>query len=307
VADSQATPQLFDDVRTGAAYTGRLEELPALADAWMTTGGQTALSRETAGLTLRRFVRFARAHRVTAVGVVTDELVADFVSAPNVNGDPPAVSTQYQRRSSLRMAFLIASLCDRSIADPTRHLVLPSRSTMAARPLTDDELVLLRQVSLATVVETRRPAIVALAESGAVSTEISLVAVEDIDLQAGLVRLSGCNTASPRVARLTDWGKTQLTRRLQRAGTVPGQGVAYRGTGGGTAPHTSVSTTMRRLFDTAGLSTEPDVKLGSVRAWAGRKAFDETGCIDAVARVLGCNSLDVAARLIGWDWAERSK
>ena len=55
----------------------------------------------------------------------------------------------------------------------------------------------------------------------------------------------------------------------------------------------------------AGIEREPDVRPGSVVAWAGRRIFEETGSIEEVARRLGIRSLDRAARLIGWGWAPR--
>jgi hypothetical protein len=161
----------------------------------MVAGGQTHESCRSANLTFGRFVRFAGAYDVAMVSAVTEKLVAKFVSAPGANGRPPAIATQHQRRSTIRIALLLASQHDRSITDPTRHLALPSRSTMASRPVTDDELALLRQVSLATLVETRQPSIIALAEIGAVTTEISLVTVEDITLIAGWF---GYRDAAPR-------------------------------------------------------------------------------------------------------------
>ena len=53
----------------------------------------------------------------------------------------------------------------------------------------------------------------------------------------------------------------------------------------------------------AGIGREPDVRPGSVVAWAGRRIFDETESIEEVARRLGIRSLDRAARFIGWGWA----
>jgi integrase/recombinase XerC len=59
------------------------------------------------------------------------------------------------------------------------------------------------------------------------------------------------------------------------------------------------------MFTQAGLTREKDLGLSSVRAWAGRHAFDLTGRIEDAAAVMGCRTLDGAARLIGWDWTER--
>src|SRR5699024_7415098 len=101
---------------------------------------------------------------------------------------------------------------DPSVLDPTYDLVLPSRSKLAVRPLTVDEIDVLRAVSLSTLIETRQPAIVALAEAGAVTTEIAAITAGDIDLDACTASLPGARHAAPRVVPLTEWGATQLGR-----------------------------------------------------------------------------------------------
>jgi hypothetical protein len=56
--------------------------------------------------------------------------------------------------------------------DPTIDLVLPPRSFLAVRPLTDDEIVVCRSFSLQTLTATRQPAAWALAEATARNSEI---------------------------------------------------------------------------------------------------------------------------------------
>ena len=68
-----------------------------------------------------------------------------------------------------------------------------------------------------------------------------------------------------------------------------------------------MTTAGKAISDTlirAGLGCEPDVRPISVAAWAGRQLLDATGRVDAVARLLGVRSLDRAARIAAWDWAE---
>ena len=65
--------------------------------------------------------------------------------------------------------------------DPTIDLVLPPRSFLAVRPLTDDEIVVCRSFSLQTLTATRQPAAWALAEATARTSEIPHIVVSDLD------------------------------------------------------------------------------------------------------------------------------
>lgn len=271
-----------------------LTELTAHVAEWMVENGRAPASRSCAGHTLDRFVRFAAAFGIHDAADVTPEIARAFIEAPGVNGAAPSVPTMHDRRAAVRLAFRLQYRADPHIFDPTYDLALPSRTTDPARPLTDDEVEILRSVSVSTLIETRQPVIVALAEARAVTTEIATVAAKYID--DGTVWLSG-SRALPRTVSLTAWGAQQVARR---AVAVPdGPLVCGEHTECGQA---SVSVALRRMFDLAQLSSERDVRLGSLRAWAGRQAFDESGQIEDAARVLGCRSLDAAARTIGWSW-----
>jgi len=207
----------------------------------------------------------------------------------------------HHRRSVLRVFFRVLHSFDPTVVDPTWALELPSRSKDARRPVTDDELDVLRAVSLATLAETRQPSIVALAEAGAVTTEIAGVTAADVDLVASTVDLPGCYQARARTVPLTTWGAAQLARRISllHDSDVP---LTYAGADRRHAGQASISTNLRKLFTRAGLTSEDDLGLSSVRAWAGAQAFAATGHIEDAAAVLGCRSLDGAARLVGWDW-----
>jgi site-specific recombinase XerD len=280
---------------------GDLAALVASVLGWMGECGYTGSTREVTSETLTRFVAFAAAHGVRRVGEVTEDLAAGFVAASNTDGSSPAVPTMHQRRSVLRVFFRMLHRVDPAVLDPTWALALPSRTTAACRPVTDDELDVLRAVSLSSLGETRCPSIVALAEAGAVTTEIAAVTAAEVDPGAGVVSLCGSLHANPRVVELTEWGTAQLARRVRHLAGEP-VALAYAGAGRRHAAQASISTTLRTLFTRAGLSSEPDLKLASVRAWAGRRGFDRSGRIDHAAAVLGCRSLDTTARIIGWDW-----
>ena len=280
-----------------------LSELVGLVVSWMGDVGYSASTVAVTAEGLERFVQFAAAHDVTDLGGVNDELCAGFVTAVGLGGGRPSVPTMHHRRSVLRVLFRVLHGFDASVVDPTWALELPSRSVDAHRPLSDDELDVLRAVSLATVTDTRQPSIVALAEAGAVTTEIAAISAADIDLDGGIVSLPGCYQANPRRVPLTDWGGVQLARRIHHL-NGDDRPLTYAGADRRHAGQASMSTNLRRLFTRAGLTGEPGLGLGSVRAWAGRRVFDATGRIDAAAHVMGCRSLDAAARLIGWDWRD---
>jgi hypothetical protein len=167
--------------------------------------------------------------------------------------------------------------------------------------LADDEVDLVRLASRVTVAESRLPAIVALAEASATTTEIAAITAADVDLDAGTVQLPGSRLTRHRVAPLTDWGRIQIRRRVD---TVGDRRLTYDGHGDGSAGQRSVSVGLGRLLNAAGLGSEPDVGLGSIRAATGRRVFADTGRIEAAANTLGCRSLDIAARLIGWEWTK---
>jgi integrase/recombinase XerC len=186
--------------------------------------------------------------------------------------------------------------------DPTLDLVLPPRSSLAARPLTDEEIALGRSFSLSSTAETRRPAAWALAEASARTSEISGVFAGDLDLDRGQVWLAGGTKVEPRWAPLTTWGARALERRLETVGSDPAVPLIYEGRGSPESRQACACGAIGETLRRAGLAAEPDVRPVSVTAWAGQKVFEETGQIEAAARALGMRSLDRAATLIGWDW-----
>ena len=97
--------------------------------------------------------------------------------------------------------------------DPTIDLVLPPRSFLAVRPLTDDEIVVCRSFSLQTLTATRQPAAWALAEATARTSEIPHIVVSDLDFTNRRVWIHGSSKAEAR------WGIPQ------RLGSCPARGA----------------------------------------------------------------------------------
>ena len=96
----------------------------------------------------------------------------------------------------------------------------------------------------------------------------------------------------------------QLRRRIASFDRSPviDPRLVYAARGSNESRQASSCIAIAQTLARAGLGGEPDVRPGSVAAWAGDKAFSDGAPIDDVARRLGVRSLDRAASIIGWDW-----
>lgn len=243
-----------------------------------------------------------RARGIRDIRQVSEADVRAWIEAPLPSGARPALATCHTRRAAARLGFRILRQAGLVNHDPTADLVLsPREANRQARPLTDIEIRVGRAATTANLEETRLPAIWALAETTATTHEIPRVLPEHIHLNSGFVLLSGSNKLVPRKGILSEWAAIALQQRLSCREL--GRPLVYEGSGLSPASmQASASSALARIMTTAGLRGDTAVKPGSVRAWAGRRIFEETGRIDAVARALGCKTLDSAALNIGFDW-----
>ncbi len=250
-----------------------------------------------------RFERFARANGVMSVDEVTPELASGFVRARTSTGDHPSVATMHNRRAALRLLFKVLREFRLANADPTLDLGLPPRSSLAVRPLSDDEVELCRWAALSTFVPTSEPAIWALGEATASTLEMARVTVADLDVDAGQVWLGGGPRTDARLAPLTQWGRVQLGRRLRAMGAVePDRLIAFGRTADEHSGRSRAGGVLQAIMRRAGLGTERDLKPRSLAAWAGSCVLRDTRRIDEAARRLGLRSLDLTAELVGFDW-----
>ncbi|MGB8650072.1 MAG: site-specific integrase [Mycobacteriales bacterium] len=242
---------------------------------------------------------------------VTPAEAAAFVTAPTRHGRHPELATQHGRRNALRTLYRTLRCLGLLANDPTLDLALPPRSLRAARPLTDDEVTLAR--ASAPMSRGRsglmRTVAWALGEATAVSSEITTLRVCDLDNPQAPRRvvLPGTTRHDPRLGELTDWGTAIVSARveqLRRSGQGQQALLAYGGAAppGGAKAQASVCNSLRDVLDAAGLAAEPDVRPGSLRHWAGRRAYDGGASIEQVARLLGHRSLDAAAQDIALTW-----
>jgi len=250
-----------------------------------------------------RFESFVRrGFDICEIDQVTASHVEAFVKAKSSTGDP-SVATMHVRRSSLRMLFRIARIECGLIGDPTLDLVLPPRSTAAARPLTNDEVALGRSYSLHNTQATRGPAAWALSEATATTAELPHITTDDLELDNASgprVWLHGSRKREERWGLLDDWGATQLERRAKSLRDT--KALIYQGDGSEESRQASCCIAIKETMIRAGLDAESDVRPSSLVAWRGVAILEETSRIEQVARQLGIRSLDTAARFIGFDW-----
>jgi integrase/recombinase XerC len=256
---------------------------------------------------LQSFVRFC----VTGLGIVdladvTPVLAERFIRAASSAGDDPSLQLQHLRRTALRLLFRSVRCAGEPVGDPTLDLVLPQRPGRSTRALTDEEITLCRGSALWSLTDSRRAAAWALAEGTCRTGELPFIRVTDVDQAAGRVWLHGGRRTTPRWGYLTDWGQTQIERRLTSIGSDHEVRLVYQGSNSREGGRVSSSLALLDVLRRAGLADEPGVRPSSIAAWAGRQILAETGRIDVVAQRLGLTRLDTAADFIGWNWREDS-
>ncbi|MFZ6005758.1 MAG: hypothetical protein ACOYXM_17680 [Actinomycetota bacterium] len=242
-----------------------------------------------------------RGQGVRSLDGVTPEMVQGYLRAPTAEGLAPGASLQYFRRLAVRVLFRTARQLGLAVGDPSIDLALPPRGPGLFRALEEDEIELCRAVVIGSGV---RPAAAwALCEATARTGELPWIGRSDLHVQDGRVWIHGTPRTAARWGQLTDWGVTQLTRRLAEIDAAPHTPIVGSGTPGSALAQSSAVGLISRTLTRAGLGDAPGVRASSVPAWAGRKIFDDTGRIDLAAARLGMQSLDRTARFIGWEWA----
>jgi len=248
-----------------------------------------------------KFATFAAAKGYSTAPSIESTVVRAWLAARDGAGVLPAVATQRLRRTSVRKLFHFLRAIGEVSQDPTLDIELPPRTSLASRPLDDDEVDECRCASRSDFTSWRYPAVWALAEAGATMTELPRILVSDVDLEKGLVLLRGSPRTLQRIVPLTDWGAAQLERLLVTAVFAPDGPIVYGGEGA-TGRRSTLAGMVRRIYTQAGLDRESDVTTESVRAWLGRAMREQDEPIEGVARRLGMRSVDRTFVLIGEDW-----
>lgn len=289
-----------------------LELADEVTTRWAQSGEFTEQTLARCGETVTRFVRRLQAQDVATPDQITPDHCRGFVDALTVRGAAPELTSRHARRTALRMFFRTLRELGYPVGDPTLDLHLPTRTATNARPLTDDEVILCRVTARLGEAGSRslqRAVCWALAETTAVSSEISAVRVGDIDSPDAprWVRLPGTRRHDARLGELTEWGSQIVARQmaaLRERRCTPATLLTYKGAGtpGEATAQAAVCNAVGAVLGLAGLADQADVRPASVRNWAGRRLYDAGMPIEQVARRLGARSLDAAAADIALDW-----
>lgn len=301
-AGAPIDPAALNAAWNAARLTNPAAELRVVLWAWL---HDPALESATVARIGDLAVRFAQrlARQQTRSLLDADAAAcAAFVHGRTRRGGLPSVHTMHLRRTSLRTLYRTLRRLGVDCGDPTLDLMLPAKSTRAARPLDDDEIALLRTTALARRRDNvRAAAMVALCEAGATVGEVPRLQWTDVDLAARSVTLPGVSRTRPRRGLLTEWGRSVLQRLADTAKT---SFVVHRSAHPPDS-HNEQAAACRllgRLLEDAGLGHEPDVRPASIRYWAARRRLADTGSLEAAARLLGTTSLDVAADILDYRW-----
>ncbi|MEY2472867.1 MAG: hypothetical protein QOK28_2196 [Actinomycetota bacterium] len=142
---------------------------------------------------------------------------------------------------------------------------------------------------------TRLPGVVAVAQAGGTTWEVGFVTPDDIDVDRGTIDLPGSARVLPRTNELTPFGIMALATHLER---VRDGEKCFSPRSTAFSASVSACQALSSVLRKAHLAHLPNVRIDSIRAWAGRRAYDAHG-IEAAARLLGCRSLDTALRIVG--------
>lgn len=278
--------------------------------AWTVDGAMSPQTLDKFALLARRFTRFAAAHDVTTLAGADTQLVTKFVAAKGRSRHgtvgAAAVATMHNRRAALRAFFRTARRLGLTLDDPTTDIDLPDREATTVRPLHDDEAALVRLFA-EHATPTRHAATTALLLAGAHTSELGHIRITDIDTTNHTVWAHGSTKHRPRQLILDTWAQRVLTQRithLSEQGGNPETIVCTGSEGSDAQRQARVCVTVRDVLTRAGLSTTPGIKPSSLTAHAARRAFDDSGRIEAAARLLGSGSLDGVATLIGYQWRQ---
>ncbi len=184
------------------------------------------------------------------------------------------------------VALLSTPLSRRAVKPPTR-------------PLTDDEVRLVETFSYERLIASTRPLMVAFSFTGATATEIAVMSVSAVNLEAATVEFQG---EAARTNRLEGWSLETVARYFKHNPgldddallCVSGRTDEFQ------AAH-SVTVRLREVLVEAGIAGRDGVTARSFRLTGARRVLDASG-IEAAARFLGSNSLDAVADALGHDW-----
>jgi integrase len=266
--------------------------------------GAVRSTEQKIGKEVGRFFRFLRANHVDWLDEITAEHVEEFLwSASHRHGRFSDVSptTAANRQSILRTLFAILEDLGVGSRGDLIGSPIPRGDGEPCRRLTDAEMHQVHVHAYGGLLIGRLPLIVALTEAGGDPSEIATVQTDDVDVIAGLVHFSGdgartnplSSWALEAIISLFDNEHPRLNERLCASDDLPVERAAH-----------SITVRLRSVLRDAGLAGLPGVTPRSIRLTAAQRVLDVRG-LEAAARFLGNDSLDLTAKALDYDWWDR--
>ncbi|MBR7828141.1 hypothetical protein KDK95_17625 [Actinospica sp. MGRD01-02] len=293
-------------------------EVQAVCRSWVREAADGLMSLQSAdkfALLARRFTRYAAASGAAGLDDVDRRIAEGFITARGRSRhghvSDSALATQHLRRTVLRTLFRTARGLGLVTSDPTMDIHLPPKTGQAARPLTDDEIQLVRRYAESRIHHTRHAAVVALADAGAHTGEIGHISLADLDFERARVRVHGSSKTAARWCPLDTWQLHVLSDRAEtlrsRHTQLPDREIPVATSGRGTDAQLQarVCVALNDVMTWAGLAGEADLRPASITAHRAAVVFARTGRIEDAAVRLGLASLDRAAAAIGYEWRPR--
>ncbi len=273
-----------------ARGSGIEKELTAALDA-LASSALARSTRERFGGLIARFGSRLAATGVTSLTTITDDDCEQFLWARTKRNVAPSIHTVHLRRSAIRSLFAVLIELGEDLTDPSLGVALPTKRVRRTRPLTDDEMKMLRIVALGRRSRTvRATLVVALAEATATTGEIPQLRWCDLHISDGTIDLPGAAPVSARRADLSPWGL--LILKNEAANHEGDEWIITRvaAYADGHSGQSAMSNLLAKLLHTAGL-IGGDFRPSSIRLWAGTRVLGTAG-IEGAAKALGLASLD---------------
>ncbi|HET9733582.1 MAG TPA: hypothetical protein VFP54_12995 [Acidimicrobiales bacterium] len=300
-----------DDILLGAIMAGTLTPQAALA--LVVSWNQTRV--DTKDLTEQSATKLSelQARLATFLAGRTDDIaqagtadvqawvLAKYLPKRRGPAKPPDDATINNRIWAADSFFRALRLLGKYEGHPLLDYPRRPKGGDGCRPLLDSEVDLGRSFAARTRRDTRGPGAWAIVEAGAATGELMRVTVADSTARPGRVWLTGDSRHLARWVTLTPTGAIAVAARAEAVAardSDPAAGLIYEGDGTPQSQQASACDAIHETLKRAGLRADPAVKPGSLRAWAGVSEYRRTGDLLAVATVLGCRSLDEAARIM---------
>lgn len=312
----QDTFVLRPDIPMPGAYPIAAAVEEVLADWWRQTGSGTLTesTRETHSKVLRTLAKYARSRGARVVCDISNEILNDWMFAPNAYTGEPVADTTPGLRRAVASAFYYTCF-NLGITDVNAAATLPSTQhpQRYVCPFTAEQIDALKEASQFAHRGTKSPAALALALLGAAPGEVGSIRCEDVRLVDMLVRAHGGGSRyAERWLPIDDpWCFDQLAARLkQLAAKHPDDWqtryVAYEPREGKddsfARRSAATSTTLTKVIEKAGLKRNGVRRVASIGEYVAARVFAQTGRLEAVAARLGIDKLDDAATIVGYDW-----